>query len=53
LIADKNKKNIFDKKFSKLLDAQYWCSVQENIKKYGVGDYYPYRNRKRMWCLNE
>jgi isocitrate dehydrogenase kinase/phosphatase len=48
MFADKNKKNIFDKKFSKLLDAQYWCSVQENIKKYGVGDYYPYRNRKRM-----
>jgi len=34
--------------YQKLLDAEYWESIQENIKKNGVMDYYPYGSEKRM-----
>jgi isocitrate dehydrogenase kinase/phosphatase len=48
MFPDKNKKEIFYNKFSKLLDSNYWCSVQDSIEKNGVGDYYPYSNKNRM-----
>ncbi|MBE29126.1 bifunctional isocitrate dehydrogenase kinase/phosphatase [bacterium] len=41
-------KEVFNKKYKKLLDADYWVSVQEKIKEYGVMDYYPYGSEKRM-----
>ncbi|HAY41228.1 MAG TPA: bifunctional isocitrate dehydrogenase kinase/phosphatase [Gammaproteobacteria bacterium] len=53
MFPDKNKKEIFDSKFSKLLDANYWCSVQESLKKSGVGDYYPYQDKYRMCEIYE
>jgi len=41
-------KEIFNKKYKKLLDADYWVSVQDKIKENGVMDYYPYGLEKRM-----
>ena len=41
-------KEVFNKKYKKLLDADYWVSVQEKIKENGVMDYYPYGSEKRM-----
>ena len=38
----------FNKKYKKLLDADYWVSVQDKIKESGVMDYYPYGSEKRM-----
>jgi isocitrate dehydrogenase kinase/phosphatase len=48
MFPDRNKKSIFDKKFNKLLDSNYWQSVQKNIQDNGIGDYYPYSNKSRM-----
>lgn len=48
MFPDRNKKSIFDKKFNKLLDSDYWQSVQKNIQDNGMGDYYPYSNKSRM-----
>ena len=41
-------KEVFNKKYKKLLDADYWVSIQEKIKQNGVMDYYPYGSEKRM-----
>jgi isocitrate dehydrogenase kinase/phosphatase len=41
-------KEVFNKKYKKLLDADYWVSVQEKIKENGVMDYYPYGLEMRM-----
>ena len=41
-------KEVFNKKYKKLLDADYWVSVQDKIKESGVMDYYPYGSEKRM-----
>ncbi len=41
-------KEVFNKKYKKLLDANYWVSIQEKIKQNGVMDYYPYGSEKRM-----
>ena len=41
-------KEVFNKKYKKLLDADYWVSIQEKIKHNGVMDYYPYGSEKRM-----
>ena len=41
-------KELFNKKYKKLLDADYWVSIQEKIKQNGVMDYYPYGSEKRM-----
>ena len=41
-------KEVFNKKYKKLLDADYWVSIQEKIKQNGVIDYYPYGSEKRM-----
>ena len=41
-------KEIFNKKYKKLLDADYWVSVQEKIRENGVMDYYPYGSETRM-----
>ena len=41
-------KKTFNARYRKLLDAEYWESIQENIKKNGVMDYYPYGSEKRM-----
>ena len=42
-------KETFNSRYQKLLDAEYWGSIQENIKKNGVMDYYPYGSEKRMF----
>ena len=44
----KSSKINFNKKYKKLLDADYWVSVQEKIKENGVMDYYPYGLEMRM-----
>tara|TARA_B100000959_G_scaffold95352_1_gene101187 strand:+ start:12379 stop:14172 length:1794 start_codon:yes stop_codon:yes gene_type:complete len=41
-------KEVFNKNYKKLLDADYWVSIQEKIKQNGVMDYYPYGSEKRM-----
>lgn len=41
-------KAIFNQNYSKLLDADYWTSIQERIDQEGVMDYYPYGQEKRM-----
>ena len=41
-------KEVFNKKYKKLLDADYWVSVQEKIRESGVMDYYPYGSETRM-----
>jgi len=41
-------KEVFNKKYKKLLNADYWVSIQEKIKQNGVIDYYPYGSEKRM-----
>jgi len=41
-------KEVFNKKYKKLLDADYWVSVQEKIRENGVMDYYPYGSETRM-----
>ena len=41
-------KEAFNKRFKKLLDADYWVSIQEKIKENGVMDYYPYGSETRM-----
>ncbi len=41
-------KETFNKRFKKLLDADYWVSIQEKIKENGVMDYYPYGSETRM-----
>jgi len=41
-------KEVFNKKYKKLLDADYWVSIQEKIEQNGVIDYYPYGSEKRM-----
>ena len=48
ILPDPYMKEVFNKKFKKLLDADYWVSVQEKIKQNGVMDYYPYGLDKRM-----
>jgi isocitrate dehydrogenase kinase/phosphatase len=41
-------KEVFNRNYKKLLDANYWISIQEKIKNNGVMDYYPYGSEKRM-----
>ena len=41
-------KKMFNRNYKKLLDADYWRSTQQRIKKEGVMDYYPYGQEKRM-----
>lgn len=41
-------KGIFSRNYQKLLDADYWCSIQQRIEKEGVMDYYPYGQEIRM-----
>jgi len=41
-------KEVFNRNYKKLLDADYWISIQEKIKNNGVMDYYPYGSEKRM-----
>jgi len=41
-------KKTFDARYQKLLDAEYWKSIQENIQTNGVMDYYPYGSERRM-----
>ncbi|MCS5592712.1 MAG: bifunctional isocitrate dehydrogenase kinase/phosphatase [Gammaproteobacteria bacterium] len=41
-------KGIFSRNYQKLLDADYWCSIQQRIEEKGVIDYYPYGQEKRM-----
>jgi len=48
MLPSKHMKETFNTHYQKLLDAEYWESIQENIKKYGVMDYYPYGSEKRM-----
>ena len=48
ILPDPYMKEVFNKKYKKLLDADYWVSVQEKIKQNGVMDYYPYGLDKRM-----
>ena len=48
MFTQKESKQIFSKSYSKLLDANYWKSVQENIKNGDVIDYYPYPQERRM-----
>ncbi len=48
MLPSKHMKETFNAHYQKLLDAEYWESIQENIKKYGVMDYYPYGSEKRM-----
>jgi len=48
MMPSKHMKETFNTHYQKLLDAEYWESIQENIKKYGVMDYYPYGSEKRM-----
>ncbi|MBT4182077.1 MAG: hypothetical protein HOE06_04290, partial [Candidatus Thioglobus sp.] len=36
------------KSYEKLLSADYWKSVQDNIKQGNINNYYPYRQRYRM-----
>jgi len=48
MLPSKHMKETFNDRYQKLLDAEYWGSIQENIKKNGVMDYYPYGSEKRM-----
>ena len=48
ILPDPYMKEVFNKRYKKLLDADYWVSVQEKIKQNGVMDYYPYGLDKRM-----
>ena len=48
MLPSKHMKETFNSRYQKLLDAEYWGSIQENIKKNGVMDYYPYGSEKRM-----
>jgi isocitrate dehydrogenase kinase/phosphatase len=48
MLPSKHMKETFNTHYQKLLDAEYWGSIQENIKKNGVMDYYPYGSEKRM-----
>lgn len=48
MFTQKDSKKIFSDFYSKLLDAEYWKSVQENIKNGDVIDYYPYPQERRM-----
>ena len=48
MLPSKHMKETFNAHYQKLLDAEYWGSIQENIKKNGVMDYYPYGSEKRM-----
>ena len=41
-------KETFNKHYKKLLDSEYWVSIQEKNQKNGVMDYYPYGTEKRM-----
>ncbi|MDA7578866.1 bifunctional isocitrate dehydrogenase kinase/phosphatase [bacterium] len=48
MLPNRYMKEVFNKKYKKLLDADYWVSIQEKIKHNGVMDYYPYGSEKRM-----
>ena len=41
-------KKIFNQSYQKLLDSEYWKSVQTNIQNGDVVDYYPYQQQHRM-----
>lgn len=41
----------FNARYQKLLDAEYWESIQEKIQTNGVMDYYPYGSEKRMCVI--
>jgi len=41
-------KQIFNRNYNKLLDADYWCSIQKRIEAEGVKNYYPYGEERRM-----
>ena len=49
MLPSKHMKETFNSRYQKLLDAEHWGSIQENIKKNGVMDYYPYGSEKRMF----
>jgi len=44
-------KKMFNRNYKKLLDADYWCSIQKKIEKNVVMDYYPYGQEKRMCVI--
>ncbi len=48
MFSQNDSKEIFSKRFGKLLSADYWNSVQDNIKQGNINEYYPYRQRYRM-----
>jgi len=48
MFSQNDSKKIFAKSYEKLLNVDYWKSVQDNIKNGNIIDYYPYRQRYRM-----
>ena len=48
MLPNKFMKETFNNHYKKLLDADYWISIQEKIQENGVIDYYPYGSEKRM-----
>ena len=48
MLPNKFMKETFNNHYKKLLDADYWISIQEKIQENGVMDYYPYGSEKRM-----
>ncbi len=48
MFSQNDSKKIFSKSYEKLLSADYWKSVQDNIKQGNINNYYPYRQRYRM-----
>ena len=48
MFSQNDSKQIFAKSYEKLLSADYWKSVQDNIQNGKIIDYYPYRQRFRM-----
>ena len=48
MLPNKYMKDTFNDKYQKLLDPDYWISIQKKINKDGVMDYFPYGIEKRM-----
>ena len=48
MLPNKYMKDTFNEKYQKLLDPDYWISIQKKINKDGVMDYFPYGLEKRM-----
>ncbi len=48
MFAHNKSKVFFEKSYKKLLDANYWQSVQKAIKDGNAIDYYPYQQEHRM-----